>query len=166
MSLSAFLDYLSLSNYLAVFTNKGYTELEQFLSLSEPDLEAALVSLAMLKGHAFKFKKALESVKKGEAPPIKRPHVDAEPAGNMVPKPGLMPAKPGVPKTVSNSLVKEVEKLISKLRDIESVKEDIARVRGLVLAVDLDRYRRGLAQMEGIQKSMKDMELPGEDMQE
>lgn len=48
---------------------------------------------------------------------------------------------------------------MSKLREIESVKEDISRVRGLILAVDLDRYRRGLEQVEGIQKSMKDMEV-------
>jgi hypothetical protein len=77
----------------------------------------------------------------------------------MVPKPGLpMQAKPGPPKPV-NSLVLEVEKLISKLREIESVKEDISKVRGLILAVDLERYRRGLEQVEGIQKSMKEMEV-------
>ena len=68
-------------------------------------------------------------------------------------KPGARPAaKP------ANSLVLEVEKLISKLKEIESVKEDIGKVRGLILAVDLERYRRGLEQVEGIQKSMKDME--------
>ncbi len=165
MSLAAFLSSLALSNYQAVFSNKGYTDLEQFLDLSDADLDTALTSLAMLKGHAFKFKKALEALKKGETPPVKRPCVEGE-MGNapvsrptMVPKPGLpMQAKPGPPKPV-NSLVLEVEKLISKLKEIESVKEDISRVRGLILAVDLERYRRGLEQVEGIQKSMKEMEV-------
>ena len=165
MSLAAFLSSLALSNYQAVFSNKGYTELEQFLDLSDADLDTALTSLAMLKGHAFKFKKALEALKKGETPPIKRPCVEGEmgnapvPRPAIVPKPGLpMQAKPGPAKPV-NSLVLEVEKLISKLKEIESVKEDISRVRGLILAVDLERYRRGLEQVEGIQKSMKEMEV-------
>lgn len=164
MSLTAFLGSLALSNYQAVFSNKGFTDLDQFLCLSDADLDAALTSLAMLKGHAFKFKKALEALKKGETPPVKRPCVEGDlgnaqlPSKPMMPKPGfaLQSVKPAKP---VNSLVLEVEKLMSKLREIESVKEDISRVRGLILAVDLDRYRRGLEQVEDIQKSMKDMEV-------
>ena len=44
MSLSAFLSSLALSNYQAVFSNKGFTDLDQFLGLSDADLDAALTS--------------------------------------------------------------------------------------------------------------------------
>lgn len=170
MSLSSFLGQLSLTTYQAALSAKGVAELEQLLALPDPDLDALLASTGMLKGHAFKLKKAVEAAKKPDA--LKRPRPEDSPAAPrpLPPKPGVLakpgvPPKPGVPaQKPTTSLTKEVERLISKLGEIEQVRDDIQKAKEMILAIDLERYRRGLDQVEFIQKTLSAMEEVSEEM--
>jgi len=147
MSLADLLSGLGLGTYVAALAARGYTQKDQ-LDLPESELDSVLASAAVLKGHAIKLKRALEQTRRGEPPPCKRPRLE-EPQSQPAPK---------KPVPAPNTLAKDVERLMARLADIEQAREDIGKARGLILAIDLARYRRALDQVEFIQKTIKAVE--------
>ena len=149
-------------------------------SIPDENLEQVLGTFGMLKGHAYKLKKHIESLKTGDPGPAKKPRMDDTPTPmpprpmvNVQPKPGFRPSPsqlltsprapvppPGMvsPLKPNASLTKDVERLMTKLADIESVREDIVKAKELLLSIDVERFRKSLQQVEFVQKTLKAME--------
>ena len=112
----------------ALFAARNFEDLEQFLCLEDPQaLETAISSVGLLKGHAYKFKKAIEAARRGEPPVQKQAKTDAKPAIRAFcpPTPGM---KLGVlPVTKAVPLVKDVERLLVKLGEIDRLRDDVTR---------------------------------------
>jgi len=148
MSLAEVLSGLGLSNYAVVLASHGYTERDQ-LELPESELDAVLASASMLKGHALKLKRALEQTRnRTEPPPSKRPRLEES----------LTQPAPKKPVSPLNTLTKDVERLMTRLAEIEHTREDICKAREMILAIDLARYRKALDQVEFIQKTIRAVE--------
>lgn len=157
MSLQAFLNTLSLSSYQPLFTAKGYTDLDQFLSLSDPELDQVIQNLGLLKGHSFKFKKGIESARKGDnnnSAPVKKPKLD-DTKKPKIEEPKKTPVKNKV------SLVKDVEKLVARLEEIEQLKAEVLKATDVILGIDLERFRRGLEQVELVRNSLREVGIMG-----
>jgi hypothetical protein len=140
---------LSLSSYQSVFTAKGYTELEQFVSLSDTDLDQVIQTLGLLKGHSFKFRKGVEAARKGnEVAPAKKPKTEE------AKKPKVEePKKPGPKGKVP--LAKDVERLVARLEEIEQLRGEVLKAADVILSLDLERFRQGVAQVELVQNSLR-----------
>lgn len=186
MSLAEFLAQQGLVNYHPGFASKGFSEFAQLLTLPEESLDQLLASLGMLKGHAYKLKKRIEEAKGGVEPdPTKRPRLPEAPRPPSMaplqkppmPRPGMpltQPARSAVPPAPkpTPTLTKDVERLMSKLAEIEQTRDDIVRAKELILSIDVERYRRSLQQVEFVQKTLRAMDevsaemtgLEGEEM--
>lgn len=120
------------------------------MSLSDTDLDQVIQTLGLLKGHSFKFRKGVEAARKGNevAPPVKKPKTEE------VKKPKVEePKKPGPKGKVP--LAKDVERLVARLEEIEQLRVEVLKATDVILSLDLERFRQGVAQVEMVQNSLR-----------
>lgn len=122
------------------------------MTLSDTELDQVIQTLGLLKGHSFKFRKGVEAARKGgEGAPAKKPKT--EEAKEAKKSKVEEPKKPGPKGKVP--LAKDVERLVSRLEEIEQLRGEVFKAADVILSLDLERFRQGLAQVEFVQNSLR-----------